>query len=293
MDARLERGGRGRPGAHLRPGEPASDDHVYMLAEALCRGACSARARAILDRFPGKRAGGRGLRAAVPVHPRECATARGATPSCPATSSPPSDGTGLVHTAIAFGEDDFRLGEQYGLTVDQPGPARRDLRRADRAVRRPQRQGRRLRPDRGPPRARPAAPGRDLRALLSALLALRHAAALLRQAVVVHRDQPGQGPAAGRQRDRQLAPEHVKHGRFGNWLENNVDWALSRERYWGTPLPVWRCENEPHPRDRLAAAELNELAGHERRPIRTARSSTTSTFAVRGAAASRCAACPR
>ncbi len=57
-------------------------------------------------------------------------------------------------------------------------------------------------------------------------------------------------------------PEHIKHGRFGNWLEGNVDWALSRERYWGTPLPVWRC-SEGHVRVVGSLAELKELSGVE------------------------------
>ncbi len=59
-------------------------------------------------------------------------------------------------------------------------------------------------------------------------------------------------------------PEHIKNGRFGNWLENNIDWALGRERYWGTPLPVWQCEACEH---QLAIGSVAELAEHTGRDM--------------------------
>ena len=157
----------------------------------------------------------------------------------------------------------------------QPGRPRRQLRRPGHRLRGPLRQGPRGDPraDRRPRAPRPALPRAGLRARLPALLALRHAAPLLREVELVRRAPP-------RSATEMLAnnetigwhPEHIKHGRFGKWLENNVDWALSRDRYWGTPLPIWECDGDGLRRSASAPARSPSCASAP-----AARSPTTCT----------------
>ncbi|HVS01478.1 MAG TPA: isoleucine--tRNA ligase [Thermoanaerobaculia bacterium] len=177
----------------------------------------------------------------------------------------PSEGTGIVHTAPPFGEDDHATGESYGLpffvTIDPSGRIA------------------------AKPGIEPFAGVWFKEADPSITADLKRRGLLLHGARYRHNypfcwrcDRPllyyateswfvtvtaAKERLVALNREIDWHPPHVGEGRFGNWLENVVDWALSRRRYWGTPLPVWTCDGCEERAVPGSYRELFALAGRE------------------------------
>ncbi len=177
------------------------------------------------------------------------------------------DGTGLVHIAPAFGEDDYAVAAENGIFDPTSNgtlynPVGLDGKFDGRVV------GFEGKFVKDPEVTRALIADLDRRGLLFREQVYEHAYPHCWRCgtPLLYYAKSSWYVATSQVRDRLLAsnetigwhPEHIKTGRFGKWLENNVDWALSRDRYWGTPLPIWECTGADCD-GRFCAGSLAEL----------------------------------
>jgi isoleucyl-tRNA synthetase len=219
---------------------------------------------AIVDRLPGSELVGRQYKGPVfALSDRE----PGAFPVLAGEFVTTEDGTGLVHLAPAFGEDDYTVAAENGIFDPTEhgtlcNPVKPDGRFDDHVS------GFEGRFVKDPEVTRALIDDLAARGLLFREQAYEHAYPHCWRCgtPLLYYAKSSWYVATSGARDEMLAnneqigwhPEHIKHGRFGKWLESNVDWALSRDRYWGTPLPIWECGGDDCD-GRFCASSVAEL----------------------------------